>query len=130
MNNAMIEKRGTGLILCLGYVLFAVLSIRAAIHFNGIVVIAMPWIQATVYCFCAYFFIEIQRGKSNTFEKAMAYASGGVFVAKLALLLGGKLQIHPSKLVAFPWVVAALMIIATVSLVTRTVQLFKRHDAV
>jgi len=126
----MINRRGLGLLLCAGYALFAVLAVRDATHFLGNYVPAMPVIRAIAYCICAYFFFEIQRGKANASEKTMAYASGGVFIAKLTFLVGTMVHVRMSTLRALPWIVAALLVLAAISIAIRTVQLFQTRSAV
>lgn len=128
MSNAMISRRGVALLLSGAYVLFSALATRGTLHFGGAPVVTMPVIRVIAYCFCAYFFFEIQRGKPNIFEKTIAYSSAGVFIAKLLFLICAEFHAFPSKLLNLLWIATVLLIIATVAMIARTIQMFREHQ--
>ena len=107
------------------YILFAILAIKGASHASiGKTYSAIPIVTTIAYVFCVYFFIEIQRGNSNIFEKAMAWASAGVFVVRLVPLLHVAFPSIPPYVMVTSCLAAALIIIAAISLILRTTQLF------
>lgn len=127
----MIKRKSIALLLTGAYVLFAVLAIRSASHASaGKAYAAMPIVTTIAYVFCAYFFIEIQRGKSNIFEKVMAWTSAGVFIVRLIPLLHVAFPGIPSHVIAAAYLAAALIVIATIALILRTVQLFNGSETV
>jgi hypothetical protein len=131
MTKPMIKRKSIALVLTGAYALFSILAIRSAAHVSaGKVYAAMPIVTTIAYAFCIYFFIEIQRGKSNIFEKMMAWTSAGVFVARLIPLLHVVFPGFPPRVVAASYVAAALIVIATIALILRTVQLFNRPETV
>jgi len=130
MTTTMIKRRSIALLLTGAYALFAILAIKSASHTAGKAYAALPIVTMIAYIFCAYFFIEIQRGISNIFEKTMAWTSAGVFVVRLIPLLHVAFSGIPSYGIAASRLSGALIVVATIALILRTVQLFNRSDAV
>jgi hypothetical protein len=84
----------------------------------------MPIIMGVGYIGCIYFFLEIQRGTKNIFEKIMAFASAGAFILPLARILSGEFHSIPLLLFTSLYLDAALTAIATIAIIARTGELF------
>ncbi len=125
MSATLIERKSIALLLTGAYTLFSIQAISSASHAHGAHTYSgTPVITAIAYLFCVYFFIEIQRNKPNVFEKTMAWASAGVFVARAVPMLHIAFRGFPSYLALATYSAAVLMLIATLALAARTIQLF------
>jgi hypothetical protein len=90
----------------------------------------MPITMGVGYIGCIYFFLEIQRGTKNIFEKIMAFASAGAFILPLARLLSGGFHSIPPLLFTSLYLDAALTAIAAIAVIARTGELFiSSHNA-
>lgn len=131
MAKTMIKRKNIALLLTGAYALFAFLAIKSASHAGaGKAYAAMPIVTTIAYVFCVYFFIEIQRRNSNIFENVMASSSAGVFIARLVPFLHVAFPRIQSHAVAASYLAAALIVIATIALILRTVQLFTESRTV
>lgn len=125
MAKTMIKRKSMALLLTGAYALFAFLAIKSVSHAGtGRAYAAMPVATTIAYVFCAYFFIEIQRKNSNIFENVMAWSSAGVFVARLVPFLHIAFPSIQSYVVAASYLAVTLIVIATIALILRTIQLF------
>lgn len=124
MKAALIERKTIALLLTGAYSLFSIQAISSASHAHGVHTYSgTPVITAIAYLFCVYFFIEIQRNKPNVFEKTMAWASAGVFVARTVPMLHIAFPGIPSCSVTASYSAAVLILIATLAIFARTIQL-------
>ena len=131
MTTAMIKGKSIAVVLTAAYALFGILAIASARHISTVKAYgSMPIVTTIAYVFCIYFFIEIQRGKSNIFEKTMAWTSAGVFVVRLISLLYVVLSGIPYHVVIAAYLAATLIVVATIALILRTAQLFSEPKAI
>jgi hypothetical protein len=131
MKQEMIKRKSIALLLTGAYVTFAFLAIKSASHAEaGRAYASLPIVTTIAYIFCAYFFIEIQRGNSNLFEKAMAWSSAAIFVIRLAPLLHAVFPSVQLNAVTLSHLASMLTVVATIALILRTIQLFGRAQTV
>jgi hypothetical protein len=123
MKAALVERKSIALLLTGAYSLFCIQAIRGLSHAPRTHTYGSPVLTVIAYLFCVYFFIEIQRNKLNVFEKTMAWASAGVFVARTVPVLHIAFPSIPSFSVPASYSAAVLILIATLAIAARTVQL-------
>jgi hypothetical protein len=122
-----IRKRSLAAVLTGVYALFSIEAVYDARHVNQLYTpTSQPLLSLFAYVFCAWFFIDIQRGTSNAAEKVMAWASAGFFLMRLFSLIPTASQSIPHSTVAY--LSTALVLTTTLALLLRTIDLF-RHSA-
>jgi hypothetical protein len=84
----------------------------------------MPVVMGTGYIACIYFFLTMQRGTKNFFERVMCFASAGVFILPLMRLICAAVRIILPLPIASEYAELVLAVIATVAIVARTIEIF------
>jgi hypothetical protein len=83
-----------------------------------------PLVKGIGYLACIFFFLLIQRETKNVFEKLMAFASASVFILQLVRLVCAEFQIIAPHLFTLSYSDTALIVIATIAIIARTIELF------
>lgn len=125
MANTIINNKMIALFIVAIYVVFSIQTIRDIGYVNhGQISTLMFIVDAMAYIVCAYFFLELQRGRNNLLEKIAACASAGVFITRTVRLSCVAFRIDSSHLSFYSYGVAVFFVIATVALIGRMTQLF------
>jgi hypothetical protein len=123
--SVLIRTRKIAVLIASAYVFSTVGTVRTLNHAHQTQFSErMPIVMGVGYVGCIYFFLEVQRGTKNIFEKIMAFASAGAFILPLARLLSGEFHSMPPLLFTSFYLDAALTAIATIAIIARTGELF------
>jgi len=130
MVKAGFENKGVALVVTCLYFLMSLQAIKRAAHASaGAAYAAMSIPSAILHVVMVYASIMILRRSSNIFEKVMGGAGAGFFIAQFIPYLHFVFPgIQPLDVVVWH-LAAALIIIATMALILRTVQMFIESQA-
>jgi hypothetical protein len=124
MQSPLINTKKIAILVAAFYVFSAVRIVRALNHRHQMQFSErMPIVMGVGYVACIYFFLEIQRGTKNIFEKITAFASAGAFTLPLVRLVCGQFRLIPPTFLTSLYLDAALTVIATSAIIARTLEL-------